>query len=60
VTHALQQTLEQALVQPSAPRLWTHTDCGGYVLWRIQGGFCLHCKAGPLHVGDYQKAASAA
>jgi hypothetical protein len=60
VTHAVQETLEQALTLPSAPRLWIHVDCGGYVLFRIQGGFCVHCKAGPLKPAEYEKAATAA
>jgi hypothetical protein len=60
VTHLIQESLDQALTLPSAPRLWTHVDCGGYVLFALEGGTCLHCKAGPLHVGEYEKATGAA
>ena len=56
MTAPVQETLEQALVQPAARRLWTHNGCGGYVLWNLQGGFCLHCHAAPLHAGEYEKA----
>jgi hypothetical protein len=60
MTHLIQESLEQALTLPSVPRVWTHVDCGGYVLFTLQGGMCLHCKAGPLHPGEYEKAVSAA
>lgn len=53
--NAIQETLDQALTKPSARRVFTHDGCGGWVLFDLQGGWCLHCDAGPLHVGEYGK-----
>lgn len=52
---AVQESLLDALIQPKTPRVFTHVGCGGWVLFRVDGGHCLTCQAGPLHVGDYQK-----
>jgi len=52
---AVQDTILGALVKPAERRIWVHVGCGGWVLFRIEGGFCLSCEAGPLHVGEYEK-----
>lgn len=57
---ALQQTITQALTRPSERRVWVHKGCGGWVLFDLAGGRCLHCEAAPLHVGEYEKAERAA
>jgi hypothetical protein len=51
----VQDTLEQALVRPSARRIWVHLECGGWVLFSLAGGFCLECDAGPLRPEEYAK-----
>lgn len=60
----LQESLEQALDRPGVPRVWIHVGCAGWVLFRVAGGWCLSCEAGPLKPGQYAKpgetAASAA
>jgi len=48
---AVQDTILGALVKPAERRIWVHVGCGGWVLFRIEGGFCLSGEAGPLHVG---------
>jgi hypothetical protein len=57
---AVQDTITQALVRPSVPRVFTHNGCGGWVLWDLEGGFCLDCGAGPLRPGEYRKPGAAA
>jgi hypothetical protein len=52
---AIQETIGQALVRPSAPRVFVHLDCGGWVLFEIRGGFCLECGSGPLSTTEYAK-----
>lgn len=51
----IQQSLDEALVSPSTPRVFTHRDCGGFVLFSLDGGWCLSCTAGPLVHGEYAK-----
>jgi hypothetical protein len=55
MTSAVQETLDQAAVRPSVPRVFVHLGCGGYMLWSLAGGFCLQCKAGPLKPAEYAK-----
>jgi hypothetical protein len=55
---SVQQTITQALTRPSERRVWIHVGCGGWVLFDLRGGFCLHCQAGPLCPGDYEKPAA--
>lgn len=55
MTRAIQQTIGQALIRPSARRIWVHLECGGYVLFDLAGGFCLECGAGPLKPAEYAK-----
>jgi hypothetical protein len=55
MTHLVQETLGQALTRPSVPRVFVHLGCGGYVLWDLRGGYCLHCEAGPLKPAEYAK-----
>lgn len=56
----VQETLDQALVRPSDRRVFAHSGCGGWVLFSLDGGHCLACGAGPLHVGEYEKPEAAA
>ena len=51
----VQETLDQAQVRPSVPRVFAHVGCGGWVLWDMRGGFCLECGSGPLGVDEYAK-----
>ena len=53
-----QQTLQEALTRPCERRVFVHAGCGGFVLFGLEGGTCLHCGSGPLHVGDYEKPAA--
>jgi hypothetical protein len=55
VTHLIQETIGQALIRPSVPRVFVHLDCGGWVLFEIQGGRCLECGAFPVRPGEYAK-----
>jgi hypothetical protein len=55
MTRAVQETITQALVRPSVPRVFTHTGCGGWVLFDLKGGTCIECGAGPLEPGQYAK-----
>lgn len=55
MTRAIQETIDQALIRPSVPRVFIHLDCGGWVLWDLSGGYCLECAAGPLGVDEYAK-----
>ena len=56
---AVQETLDQALIQPATRRVWVHVGCGGWVLFRVAGGTCLSCGAGPLHPAEYAKPSNA-
>ena len=52
----IQETLGEALANPSTPRVCIHVGaCGGWVLFEVAGGFCLSCGAGPLKVTEYAK-----
>lgn len=55
-----QETLGQALVRPSERRVFTHNGCGGWVLFDLQGGYCLACDAAPLRATEYHKPQTAA
>ena len=55
MTHLVQETLEQAAVRPSVPRVFVHLGCGGWVLFSLAGGKCLECGAGPLKPREYAK-----
>ena len=55
----VQETLDQALIQPATRRVWVHVGCGGWVLFRVPGGFCVSCEAGPLHPAEYAKPSNA-
>jgi hypothetical protein len=52
---AIQETIGQALIRPSVPRVFIHLECAGWVLWDMRGGFCLECGAGPLGTDEYAK-----
>jgi hypothetical protein len=39
----------------TAPRIWAHVDCGGWVLFSLAGGFCGECRSGPLTPEQYAK-----
>ena len=55
---AIQETLAQALIRPATSRVWIYAGCGGWVLFGIRGGDCLHCGAGPIRDPDeYEKPA---
>lgn len=56
----VQETLGQALVRPSERRVFTHNGCGGWVLFDLQGGYCLACDAAPLRATEYHKPQTAA
>jgi hypothetical protein len=56
----VQESITEAMVKPAVPRVWAHVSCGGWVLFELAGGFCLHCEAGPLVPGQYVKPAAAA
>lgn len=56
----IQETFDEALTRPGARRVFAHAGCGGWVLFDLAGGTCLHCGTGPLHVGEYQKPGDAA
>lgn len=60
MTRPVQETLEQALVRPSVPRVFIHVACGGWVLFDLEGGTCLECRAGPLEPEQYAKPAAGA
>lgn len=51
----IQETIFEALDRPSIPRVFVHLDCGGYVLWNLQGGTCQRCGHGPVRSGEYAK-----
>jgi hypothetical protein len=51
----VQDTILQALVKPSTPRVFTHNNCGGWVLFEIGGGRCLECAAFPVPPPEYAK-----
>jgi hypothetical protein len=51
----VQETLGQALVRPSERRVFTHDGCGGWVLFDLQGGYCIACGARPLRAAEYSK-----
>jgi hypothetical protein len=51
----IRETLDEALVKPSTPRVFAHVGCGGWVLFDLRGGFCIRCHAGPVKPGDYEK-----
>jgi hypothetical protein len=57
--NGVQETLDQALIMPGRRRIWIHVGCGGFVLFRVPGGFCLSCEAGPLHPAEYAKPSDA-
>lgn len=56
----VQETLFQALVRPSERRVFTHDGCGGWVLFDLQGGYCLACDARRLRSAHYHKPQTAA
>lgn len=56
----IQETITEALVQPAARRIWVHVGCGGWVLFDLQGGYCLTCGATRLRSGQYEKPQAAA
>ncbi len=56
----VQETIFQALVRPSEPRIYVHNDCGGYVLFDLAGGYCLACGAAPVRPAEYHKPLTAA
>jgi hypothetical protein len=51
----VQDTIDQALVRPSGRRIWVHLECGGWVLFDLEGGKCIACGAGPLKPDEYAK-----
>lgn len=55
MTRAIQETIGQALIRPSVPRVFIHVDCGGWVLFSLEGGTCLECGTGPLTLEQYAK-----
>ena len=55
-----QETLDEAMVRPSARRVFTHNGCGGYVLFEIDGGHCIACGAAPVRPAEYSKPQTAA
>ena len=56
----VQETIFQALVRPSEPRIYVHNDCAGYVLFDLAGGYCLACGAAPVRATEYHKPQTAA